>query len=213
MVIVCRAYNLEFCMQAIVNDVKEVPDHNYHVELDKPLPDTNEPLLLYSVNQVCTNLEIRDCVMREHHARGMLIKAKNVQIANNFLYNTQLTAIEFAPEDMYAEGPESENVVIRGNCIYDCGAHTEITGKEFCYTGGILFQISWKDHAVAKHRNILIEDNLIHCPKARHGITLHDVDGALIRNNAISVRSTPVVIDALSCRDITLEEVKEYEFL
>ncbi len=213
MVVVSRAKDLEFLMRATVKEVKELPEHNYLVTLDTSFPVTEEELLLFSVRQICPELEIRDCVMREHHARGMLIKANNVLLENNFIYNTQFTAIEFAPEDIYAEGPESENVVIRGNCIYDCCARTDRTGDDFCDTGGILFQVSWKGGAAAKHRNVVIEDNLIFCPKARHGITLHNVDGAVISHNNISVSEEPVVIDAATCRNIVNKEVREYEFL
>lgn len=211
--VISRARDLQVLCQAKVQAVAELPEHCYELILDTPFPETQEELLLHSVGQICPKLEIRNCIMREHHARGMLIKARNVLIENNFIYNTQLTAIEFAPEELYAEGTESENVVIRGNCIYDCGSHTDLDSREFHCTGAILFQISWKARAAVRHRNILIEDNLIHCPKARHAIMLRDVDGAEIRNNLISVRQKPVVIEPESCRNVTIAEVKDYELI
>ena len=209
-VVFSRRDNLRPLGSARVTALEPADGHAWKLELDAPVPAEDAELLLHSREQSSAELEVRDCCMASHLARGILVKARNVLIENNIFSNTTLTAIQFAPEIVYAEGGESENVTIRGNSICDCGWMTQYA-KEFSGAGGILFEVCCEKPAEVFHKKIRIEDNIIHCPDAKHAIVLYNTRDARICGNQFCVQSEGIVVDERSCETVVVTQNEEKE--
>ena len=53
-------------------------------------------------------------------------------------------------------------------------------------------------------RNIVIEDNIVDCPKCQYGIFVRNVDGVEIRRNKVVGKEEAVHVEV--CSNVTLEE-------
>lgn len=170
------------------------------VTLDQPFEEDAESFYFMDISAL-PQLEFLDCYVRNHLARGVLVKTRDVRIENcMFSYNTG-TAIHVAAEADWHEGASSQNVVIRGNRIIGSGHHG--WGKYFD-AGGISVNILSKGPKEPLHRNIRIEGNLIDCPQSAHAIYAASVDGLVIANNELRSREEPVRYEY--CENVRIQD-------
>ncbi|MBQ8399362.1 MAG: right-handed parallel beta-helix repeat-containing protein [Clostridia bacterium] len=156
------------------------------VTLDHDLPDNTAGLVMADVTRL-PKLEIVNCHASLHFARGLLIKSRGALIEGNTFSDIPIAGIEGAAESYWYEGVSPSDLIIRHNRIENCGC-------------GIIIKADCPDPKGLCIKNIVIEDNTIHCPDARYGIYLRNVDGALIARNRITAKGTPVFYE--NCANI-----------
>lgn len=153
-----------------------------YVSLDKPLPENLSDYYLANTSAL-PELTFANCVVKNHIARGVLVKTRNVLIENCLFEYTTGTAIHIAAEGAWHEGIGAENVVVRGNRIVNCGGQ----GWGRIYdAGGISINILSDNPKYPVHKNILIENNIIDCPDTLHAVYVANVDGLVIKNNQLN---------------------------
>ena len=64
--------------------------------------------------------------------------------------------------------------------------------------GGVVVKADCSNPVCPTIRNIVIEDNIIDCPKAEHGIYVRNTIGVTVRRNRIVSRSEPIHIEKCS---------------
>lgn len=131
------------------------------IELDKEVA-AESGARASSKDRMGNGFIVRGNTVREHRARGILIKASNGVIENNTVsYNTH-AAIVLAPEFTWMESDFSSNVKIIGNKINGTGSEPANAARS--QAGAISVVGEGWDRALApagSHENILIENNEI----------------------------------------------------
>ena len=155
------------------------------VELDGALPDDMSSYLLADPDET-PEVEIRNCSLKNHFARGFLIKSRNCLIENCDFEDIFELGVKVAAESSWHEGVNVDSIVIRNCRFRNCGRE-----KSIC--GGIHIYMEAPERR-ATHGYAEITDNLIDCPECDHGIIIKDVKRALLRNNRVISRKDPVVI-------------------
>ncbi|MEX0986620.1 MAG: hypothetical protein WD052_04010 [Bacteroidales bacterium] len=136
---------------------------------------------------------IRNNIIRNHRARGMLLKAENGLVEDNIIEGSTIGGIILSPEIWWNEAGFSRNIIIRNNIIRHTGYST--VGSSDHQSGALTIsggggepdQIVpvYQDPKIAGlrpgHRNILIENN-----------TFEDCDGV---NLMIAVAKDVIVKD------------------
>jgi hypothetical protein len=79
--------------------------------------------------------KIINCTIRDHRARGMLIKADNGLIENNTIDGSTIAGIVISPETYWGEGGYSSNITIQGNTIHHTNYAT--TGPGYPQAGAL----------------------------------------------------------------------------
>jgi hypothetical protein len=123
---------------------------------------------------------IRNNVIRNHRARGILIKADDGIIEGNTIEGSTIAGIVLAPELWWREACYSRNVVIRNNTISRCG--TASMGPWTAQAGALSVTAESKPGAEPGHRQIVIEDNRF-LENDGVNLLLQAVDGALVKGN------------------------------
>jgi len=171
------------------------------IELDRNLPVDFEAYYLADTTTLPA-LEFVNCFVRNHLARGVLVKTRNVLIDNcMFEYNTG-TAIHVAAEASWHEGVTTKNLVIRNNRII--GSGNQGYGEIFD-TGGICINILSVNPISSVHKNILIENNIIDCENSKHAIFAGNVDGLKIVNNSLRSAREGNEIETTYCQNVVIE--------
>lgn len=142
------------------------------VTLDRPV----EVGFQYVVSDSAANgagYIIRNCTIRNHRARGLLLKSDDGLVENNVIEGSTIAGIVIAPEIWWHEAGYSRNVVIRNNVIRRAGYSTAGSSDHqagaitICGAAGEPDKIVpvYQDEAVARvkpdHANIIIENNTI----------------------------------------------------
>lgn len=158
---------------------------------------------------------IRNNVIRNHRARGILLKAENGLVEGNTIEGSTTAAIVLAPEPLWREACYSRNVVIRGNTIRRCGTAT--AGPWTPQAGVLTVTAEVKPGTAPGHRNIVIENNRF---EENDGINvlLQAVDGVKVAGNrferpgqSASRRGSGLKMDSTAliwvadCRNVLLE--------
>lgn len=116
---------------------------------------------------------IRNNIIRNHRARGMLLKAENGLVEGNIIEGSTIGGIILSPEIWWNEAGFSRNIIIRNNIIRHTGYSTvgssdhQSAALTISGGGGEPDQIVpvYQDPEVTGlrpgHRNILIENNTI----------------------------------------------------
>jgi len=115
--------------------------------------------------------------------------------------DADLCAIEVAAEAWWKEGVCSADVNIRGNRVIYTGARKN-NGIRGC--AGIAVLVDANLPEGTPHKNILIEDNIIDCPSAQHGIYVANAEHVTVRRNHIRCVGEPVII--IDCHDTDIAE-------
>lgn len=143
----------KYRVKAVDHKDREIP---YTVTLNRTLPEDFTSYYLIN-STLMPRVVFQNCVDRGHFARGVLIKTNaGTVIQNNVFRGITHSAIVLSSEANWKEGWHSENVVIRGNRIIDCGICRDYNGA------GIALNIVAEDaDDIRLHDNIVIEDNEI----------------------------------------------------
>lgn len=147
------------------------------VELDKPLPENTDELVLSDVTRL-PRVELVNCTATRHFARSILLKNRDALVEGCTFRDVMGPAIVAAAEAWWYEGVCPANIVIRGNKIYNCA---ETWGE----AGGIVVKADADRAAGCSIYNVVIEDNYIECPNGKPGIFVRNTDGLVIRNNTV----------------------------
>lgn len=173
-------------------------DFTSEVELDGELPANFDDYFLADVTRL-PRLEFVRCFVKNHFARSVLVKTRDVLIEGCTFMDADLCAIEVAAEAWWKEGVCSADVVIRGNRIIYTGTRK---GGGIRGSAGIAVLVDSNLPEGTPHKNILIEDNIIDCPSAQHGIYIANAEHVTVRRNHIRCAGEEIAV--IDCRDINI---------
>ena len=156
--------------------------------LDGELPANFNKYFLADISQL-PRLEFIGCHVRNHRARSVLVKTREVLIENCVFEDVMGAAVCVAAEGWWHEGVTAQNVTIRGNRIARCA-------------GGIHIAIDAQDPG-GFHRDITIENNVIDCPGAKHAVYASNVDGLALRGNRMRAGKQAVLTK--NCINVVIE--------
>ena len=194
----------------------ELDGHFYQLTLDKPVPA--EPGFRASTpNANGSGFVIRNNTIKNHRARGILVKADDGLIEGNEVDGSTIAGLVIAPEYYWNEAGYSRNVVVRNNVFRHCGYATAgpWTGQAGAAT--VSGEGDQANGTAFGHQNILFQNNAF---EDNDGVNLL-VDGAqdvrIVGNTflrpmqAQSRRGADAGVDPSAliylknCRDVTLE--------
>jgi hypothetical protein len=158
---------------------KESSNH-YRLTLDRALPAAFECLI--SNPAACgSGYVVRNNVIRNHRARGMLLKADNGLVEGNTVDGSTIAGIVVAPELWWMEACYSRNVIIRNNTIRHVGYAT--TGPWNMQAGAITVTgASEKTTSPGGHRHMVIEGNTVeNCDGPN--LVISAATDVMVRNN------------------------------
>lgn len=162
-----------------------------YVALDKALPENIDDYFL--ANESTTpSLLFKDCHVKNNISRGVLVKTHNVLIENCTFDHNAGTAIHVGAEAYWREGIVSSHVVIRNNRIFKSG-HQGF--GRILDAGGISINILSDNPLSPAHKDFLIENNIIDSSMTKHAIYAGNVDGLVIRNNALISMDEAIVTE------------------
>lgn len=170
-----------------------------YVELNRKLPDNIDEYCL--TNQSATpSLLFKGCHVKNHIARGVLVKTNNVLIENCIFDHDTGTAIHVGAESYWREGLVSNNVIIRNNRIINSGY---LGWGRILDAGGISINILSDNLHSPAHKNFIIENNVIDSSMTKHAIYAGNIDGILIKGNTLTSMEEPIVLEGCINTKIT----------
>ncbi len=155
------------------------------VELDGDLPDDVNGYLLADPDET-PEVEIRNCSLKNHFARGFLIKSRKCFIENCDFEDIFELGVKVAAESSWHEGVNVDTIAIRNCRFKNCG-------RERAVCGGVHIYMETPERTTS-HGYAEITDNHIDCPECDHGIIIKDIKQTLLRNNRVISRKDPIVI-------------------
>lgn len=155
------------------------------VTLDRDLPENLDGYYFADPDEV-PDVEFVNCTMRNHHARSVLIKSRTALIENCDFSCVFESPVKIAAEGGWEEGINSELVTVRRCRFTDNG-----TVSNEC--GGVTVRMEAERPALT-HGTVVIEDNLIDCPRCMHGLILENVRRAEVRRNVIVSAGEAMVV-------------------
>jgi hypothetical protein len=157
-------------------------DTGFRLTLDQPLA-LNPGDLISSPDRSGAGFQIRDSLIENHRARGMLLKATDGLVENNTVDGSTIGGIVLLAEPTtWQEAGFSENVVIRGNTVRNTGR--QFSDPTNTVGGGIVVAAS-QGWVGRHHSNILIEDNVVDSVTGP-GLIISLADGVQVRSNQFS---------------------------
>lgn len=169
--------------------VSVTPDYDAYccsVELDRALPDDMEGLFLADADAL-PELEFVNCYAKNHFARSILIKCRRALVENCTVTDVFETAVKIAAEAGWHEGISSADVTVRRCRFVNCAC---VSGQ----CGGVHVYMDVGDKSALSHGLVTVEDNVIECPNAPHGIIIENAREAIVRRNSIVSAKDPIVI-------------------
>ena len=160
----------------VVGVTADFDAYNCRVTLDRALPDNLDGLFFANPDEL-PHVEFVNCTARNHFARSILIKSRTALIENCTISDVFELGVKVAAEASWHEGINSESVTIRRCRFVNCG-------RAAPWHGGIGVYMETPERKNA-HGTVVIEDNIIDCPKCEHGIIVRDVKKAIIRRNTV----------------------------
>jgi hypothetical protein len=166
-----------------VTRINEVNPKTYEIDFDfsGDLPEDYGKYVLANVSGL-PRLTFRNCQVRAHLARSVLVKTRSVLIEGNHFDGSTGTAINIAAEGNWLEGVTSADVIVRGNEFSRNGGGAGTIGDAAVLA--ININVKRRDILVL-HKRILIEDNTIRQPEARYVFSIQDAADVTIRNNIL----------------------------
>ena len=154
----------------------------YAVTLETPL-DLEPGDLLSSPDRNGSGFVVRGNIIKNHRARGILIKASDGVVENNDIDGSSIAGILLTPEiTFWMEADFSSDVVIRGNRIANVGHQPTQPNNSFA--GAITITAPGADDffPAGGHVDLTIEGNTVEHPFGP-AIVATSVDGLAIKNN------------------------------
>ena len=139
--------------EAVVESWRKDASGAMELTCDRPIPA--DALYAFNQNTSGADFQIRNCVTRNHRARGFVLRSGGI-VENCLIERTLEGAILIRPEiSFWQEGPFAENLMIRGNTFRQCSPCA--TNATLCVDGydrqeGFALR-------PGGHRNITIENN------------------------------------------------------
>ncbi len=153
-----------------INQRKEFtpPDTSFHafkesrnffeLELDPPVPGTAVDSFTCNLDTLGNGYVLRGNTIRNHRARGMLLKAENGLVENNLIDGSTISGIVLNPEIWWAEAGYSRRVTVRGNTIRHCGY--AMTGTWTTQAGALTVYAAGPGLDAIGHDQLVIENNI-----------------------------------------------------
>ena len=142
--------------------------------------------LIYSKARTGNNFKIENDTVGYNRARGILVKASNGTIKNNYVRGCMLAGVVLAPEFYWMEAGCSSNVEISNNLISKCQFEASNWGKN---QAGALTVTSLNGSkaitAAGGFSNISIHDNTI-TGSPRPNVVLTSISGYSFYNNQLT---------------------------
>jgi len=171
------------------------------IVLDADLPEDISQYYLVNVTRL-PKLEFTGCHVRNHLARGVLIKTRNVLVEGCTFESCMGTAIHLAAEGGWHEGVTSSHVIIRNNRMMRCGHGNQGRMMGAC---GICVNIDAANPDTPNlHKDLLIENNIIEGENAAQGIYISSAEDVTIRYNEISGCVEPIKV--LNSSNVSISE-------
>lgn len=171
------------------------------VVLNDVLPENCSGYFLVNTTRL-PSLKFLGCHVKNHLARAVLIKTRNVLVEGCTFEDSMGTAIHIAAEGGWREGVPSSHVIIRNNRMLRCGHgnHGRMIGAS-----GICVNIdAEKTDTPNLHKDILIEGNMIAGENLPQGIYISCAKDVMVRHNEIAGCIEPV--KALHSTNVTVKE-------
>ncbi len=183
---------------AAIPDARSDLGTGFRLTLDQPLV-VNPGDLISSPDRSGAGFQVRDSLIENHRARGMLLKAPNGVVENNTVDGSTIGGIVLLAEPFtWQEAGFSENVVVRGNTVRNTGK--QFGGLSATVGGGIV--VSASDGWVGRHHsNIVIQDNVIDSV-AGPGLIISYANGVQVNSNHFA-NTHPV--DSTSGADVGID--------
>lgn len=147
------------------------------VVLDRALPDDLDDYFIADPDELPV-LEFVNCRARNHYARSILIKCRSALIENCTVSDVFECAVKIAAEAWWHEGISTADVTVRRCRFINCG-------RRLTECGGVYVRMDCEDSTTKAHGLVTIEDNIIECPEAHHGIVVKNTKQAIVRRNHI----------------------------
>ncbi|MCX7007991.1 MAG: right-handed parallel beta-helix repeat-containing protein [Kiritimatiellaeota bacterium] len=152
----------------------------WRITLDHPLPAT-QFCRVSDPNANGSGYTIRRCIIRNHRARGMLLKADRGLVEDNVIEGSTIAGIIIAPEYWWNESCYSRDVVVRGNIIRRCGEATN--GPWDQRPGAVNIAGEGQEKGIAYgHQRIVIEKNTFE-DNAGVNLLIHGAQDVSVRGN------------------------------
>jgi Right handed beta helix region len=153
-----------------INQRKEFtpPDTSFHafkesrnffeLELDAPVSGTGVESFTCNLDTLGNGYVLRGNTIRNHRARGMLLKAEDGLVENNLIDGSTISGIVLNPEIWWAEAGYSRRVTVRGNTIRRCGY--AMTGTWTTQAGALTVYAAGPGPDAIGHDQLVIENNI-----------------------------------------------------
>lgn len=169
------------------------------VTLDAPLPEDCSGYYLVNVTRL-PRLRFLNCHVKNHLARAVLIKTRDVLVEGCTFEDSMGTAIHIAAEGGWREGVPSSHVTIRNNRMLRCGHGNQ--GRIMGASAVCINIDAPEEDTPDLHRDILIENNIIVGEDAPQGIYISCAKDVTVRHNEITGCKEP--IKSLCSSNVTL---------
>jgi hypothetical protein len=147
----------------------------WEVTLDKPLA-ADFDFVASNPHAVGSGYILRRNTIRNHRARGLLLKADDGLVENNTIEGSTIAGIVVTPEFWWNEACYSRNVTIRNNTIRRTSYIPRPTAAV------VIAAIEGKPIAGHGHHNIVFENNTIEDIDGP-ALFISSADGVVVRNN------------------------------
>ncbi len=149
------------------------------VVLDHPLP-IKAGDFVYNADRVGSGFVLRHNTIRDHRARGMMLKACNGLVENNDIEGSSISGIAMVPQLGWGEAGFCRDVMVRGNTVAHVGYATVSTDSR--QAGAICVVGELETPGARGNHNISIEGNTI---RDVNGVNLEldGVEGCTVRGN------------------------------
>ena len=164
------------------------------VTLDGELPQEYSSFFLFNVTKL-PKLIFENSLVDSHHARGVLIKTRDVLVQNNVFRRGTGTAIHVGTEGGWHEGTHSKKVVIKDNMIIGCGKGA---GSQQGACGIAVNAYADDTEATYLHDDIRITGNMILGAGNACGIYVGNAKNVTVSDNKIRGCAHDVVFHSVT---------------
>lgn len=174
---------LKVIKTVVVKSVKQYPNRWETVlTFNEELPKELKNYKLINITRV-PKLRMDGCNVKNHLARAVLIKTRDVIIENCTFIGSTGTAIHIGAEGEWHEGPGSSDVIVRNNSFVDCGHGDGAQNKASAIAVNVKSSTPPKDSV---HFRLSFQNNSIVGRNSKYGIFVTGATDISIKNNSFS---------------------------
>lgn len=172
-----RRGTLERVGEYTVAESHKNADGTCDIILNEKLPEDTEKYYIENIS-ACPDFVFSHCRVRNHKARSVLIKTKRATVEHCIFEHSDLTAVVVSAEEMWGEGTSSEHVEMRNNVFIDCAMRGDRASAIDVFTAS-------EQGTGKQHKEIIVRNNTIICPRGLEGISIENTEKAIVENNRI----------------------------